>query len=818
MQPRYSILYYKNVLTGPLRQEISSFLHAGIKVIWFGKETEVNALKLEYEKFAKKLFLLTYSMDSLSASPTEPATIIDGDFNQYTRNLLDYLERKVPAFNAAQYRVEHCLPEKNIVVKASAGTGKTTVMIDRIMYLMHMVPDLNMADIYMITFTNDATNQMNERLQEKLLDKYTLTHNQRYLAWLEQQSQMHISTIDSLAYDLFRKFGMGAGYGRDLSIKQFEKERKDLLKDILSDELNDKKTIKSQVGQNYSATIAVMDMFYRKFIREGYTADEIIAKDWGEMPQDPATAGFESVFKQVIARFVKEYGQLKLDENAIALNDLFFDFGHLLLDGRIDCRGLNMRYLFVDEFQDTDATQIKTFAKLARSIGAPIFVVGDTKQSIYAFKGATDAAFDIFDECMEGNLVYYELVNNYRTSKELMTQVERYFFAWNKMGLIDYKVGVRPFNTSKGVLRIKSFRSKADQNDVDMAAIENALDDLELRVRKGIVKDDSKAKVAVIVRGNARAMELSNRCKERGLNVVLDSDRPFFLSEAVRDFYTMISSYVFSEEPVYKFNYLLTPYASVESAVSIAELDKYRNDSDTMELRLKEYLSQTAWEVYNTEFRISPVLAVIKKMINETKVIENYIAIDKVHMYGDEWNEIKKKRQAHIDAKVYQANLNKLLDIIQQRLDGNSATLYDLYSYLTYMIATDRDTKEPAVDQIDDYNCVYIMTVHKSKGLEFDTVVLPAMNTHLDRDAITEIIVGKDRVGWNIRKDNKNLMTSSNYELELAEEKKRYTREQVRLMYVAMTRAINNMTMVVNEYTNYQSWSTLIREVGYNEQ
>ncbi len=57
------------------------------------------------------------------------------------------------------------------MVKASAGTGKTTVMIDRILYLMHMVPDLDMSEIFMITFTNEATNQMNDRLQGDTSEK-----------------------------------------------------------------------------------------------------------------------------------------------------------------------------------------------------------------------------------------------------------------------------------------------------------------------------------------------------------------------------------------------------------------------------------------------------------------------------------------------------------------------------------------------------------------------------------------------------------------------------------------------------------------------
>ena len=69
-------------------------------------------------------------------------------------------------------------------------------------------------------------NQMNDRLQKMLLKKYALTKNQRYLAWLEQKSQMHISTIDSLAYDLFKQFETDVGFGRDLSIKNLERDRK----------------------------------------------------------------------------------------------------------------------------------------------------------------------------------------------------------------------------------------------------------------------------------------------------------------------------------------------------------------------------------------------------------------------------------------------------------------------------------------------------------------------------------------------------------------------------------------------------------------
>ena len=425
MEPQYSILYFKEELTRH-HDKIQSYLLDGIKVFWFGKTHDCDVLRKEFPGFVKEFFLQTYDISGIEGVNSLPSSrVIDGvGLDDTYETLFNWFEKNIYAFNTAQFRVEHCNESSNIVVKASAGTGKTTVMIDRILYLMHMVPDLNMSEIYMITFTNEATNQMNDKLQEKLLSKYSLTKNKKYLSWLEQQSQMHISTIDSLAYDLFRRFGTGVGFGRDLEIQPMEKDRKDLIKDILSDCLNERKSIMTQIGMTYSEASRLIDDYWRELTRKGYTINEILRKDWGNTDQEPVVANFQKTLCSVLMQFEERYGQLKLNANAISINDLFFDFGHYLLDKRLDCNGLDMRYLFVDEFQDTDATQIRTFASLAQTIGARMFVVGDVKQSIYAFKGATDEAFDILESEMKGNLRYYSLRNNYRTCSNIMKVME----------------------------------------------------------------------------------------------------------------------------------------------------------------------------------------------------------------------------------------------------------------------------------------------------------------------------------------------------------------------------------------------------------
>lgn len=302
--------------------------------------------------------------------------------------------------------------------------------------------------------------------------------------------------------------------------------------------------------------------------------------------------------------------------------------------------------------------------------------------------------------------------------------------------------------------------------------------------------------------------------------VVLNSDRPFFLSQAVRDFYALISSYIFVEQPIYTYNYLMTPYANYDGVISVSEMEQRMKNGagNGMEVSeyLSEFLSQTKWHEYQREFRLRPVVAVIKEIVEKSKVIERFIAMDKVRMYGDAWTEAKKNRQALIDAKSYQKNLDKLMEMIQQRMDGDFTTLYDLYVYLTLMIATNREEMEPDVEMENDYDytSVYIMTVHKSKGLEFDTVIMPAMNHSLVPSERTTILAGKDKAAWTYEPGKSNQMKSQWYEELHREMIEKGVAEETRMLYVAMTRAVNRLILLVNDWSTYESWSSLIRKVG----
>lgn len=814
MGPNYSILYYREELEQQLSQ-IDVYLKNGIKVFWFGTPEEKNILIERYEPFVTEFFLQVFQVpEGEEAKSFGTVRIYDGQgVEESYAGLFHWMEEAIPAFNVAQYRVEHCPINENIMVKASAGTGKTTVMVDRIMYLLHMKPDLDMSEIYMVTFTNEATNQMNERLQAMMQKKYFLTKNKKYLVWLEQQEQMHISTIDSLAYDLLREYGVDAGFGRELRILTMDKERKDIFKDLLSDCLSEDMSIVKQIGMTYTEASRLLDQYWKDFTRKGYTVSEILEMDWGKLENMPMEEHLQNTFRNVWRKFDEKYRKLKLEKNATSVQDLFFDFGHYLLDGIISYHNLSVKFLFVDEFQDTDITQIRTFADLVEETGAKLFVVGDAKQSIYSFKGATDQGFDMIQRLL-GNIKCFSLRNNYRTCGNLMKIMEQYFLAWSKEGLLSYDETVRPFNTNKGsvIMEFVEDRNSRDRQTIDL--IDEALNELELEIRSGQKKQTDKSKVAVLVRGNARAAKLAQLCRQHGKTVVLNSDRPFFLSQAVRDFYAMISSYVFEEKPVYMYNYLMTPYASYEGTLSIQEMDMEKEDPEKIKHYLMDFVKQTQWYTYQREFRTRSILAVLKEMIADERVIQNYIAMDKARLTGTEWNEIKRNKQALIDAKIYQQNLEKLLEMLQQQSQSDFMTIYDLYEYLTFMIATNREEMEPDLETVNDYTSVYIMTVHKSKGLEYDTVIMPVMNGSIEPREQTSFLTDQGKAAWFYEKKRSIKMSSPYYDELWQEVREKGVREETRMLYVAMTRAVNKLVLLVDSYGTYESWSSLIRKVG----
>ncbi len=824
MEPKYSILLC-NQSMDEYQNKVNNWLHKGIKVIWFGSASDVNSLKEEFLPFAKAFMLLAYE-----TSIQEQKVIIDGDDpNGFVEKVL---QKECPLFNSTQYLVEHCNENKHIIVQASAGTGKTTVMIDRILYLLHTQPDLHLYEMFMITFTNDAADQMNKRLQDVLMRRYNLTGEKRYLRWVEEQSQMNISTIHSFAYYMLKEYGIGESFTKNLSIRSFQYERKELIKDVIDDTIDTSTNVRNQLGVPFYRANSMVNEFWNGFSKLGISHREVGRMDWGK-PIDEASAPFQRVMTGILKRLDEEYFDIKRKNEAVAIDDIMRDLQEVLQSEVLPKPDITMKYLFIDEFQDSDLSQIMVACLTIKLLNPWLFVVGDVKQSIYRFRGATDQAFFVLKRDMKEMKINipaeFALINNYRTSANVLERMDDYFSVWGRMGQLQYDKPVIPFNKEPGSIRMLRGATK-ENADAQIARIASKeLDSLIKRVEESENEPNEKTRVVMLTRTNNELNQLSGILRRNKIPAVIRRDGSFYASEAVRDFYIMVSSFLFSNEPKYIFNFLLTPYAGEIDPMNINDMEWLHGDYGNLVAYLDRYLDQTNWKKYHKALRLRPVLAVLKDILDSESIVDNFIMNSKARMRAEGWEENRCNAATFANAMQYHANLEKLMEILQRNLGGDKVSIYDVYKFLKLNVATNRSEGEAEVVTNDEqarnlYKSLLCMTVHKSKGLEFDTVIVPYTNRSFPTWEKTEIIidpVGR-RVGWNYtgdgEKKNKRqkypAMRNSLYK-ELKEiDAESAQKEETRILYVAMTRAIHNLICIVPNPKNERTWAYLIENVG----
>lgn len=823
MNPKYSVLLC-NQQYSEYKEKISKWLAKGIKVIWFGQdENVVDELKTTFKKYAKVFLLQAFVIEF-----TDQACILDGE--NATDFVISKLETGCPLFNSAQYLVEHCKADEHIEVQASAGTGKTTVMIDRILYLMHTQPDLHLPEIYMVTFTNDATNQMNKRLQDALVTRYELTRDEKYLRWLEEQSQMNISTIHSFAYQMLREYGIGESFTKNLSIRSFQYEKKEIIKDMVDGKIDDSKSIRGQLGVPFYRANGILNQFWGRFLQLGVSHEDMLKMDWGE-PADDESKSFHKVITETIPKLDDKYFAVKRKNDGVGLDDIMRDLQEVLTSEYLPKPDISMKYLFIDEFQDSDLSQIKVACYFVKLLGAVLFVVGDVKQSIYRFRGANDQSFEILHQYLSEmkikKPVVFELINNYRTSAEVLDKMDRYFKIWGKEGYLQYEKSVIPFNHRSGICQMQYFSGKADSQEYEakVAAIASErLNDLIERVKEENIEPTEKTRVVLLARTHREVARCARIMRRNKIPASVREDGSFYASEAVRDFYILVSSFMFPDEPKYIFDFLLTPYAGDIDPMNVNDMEMLHGDYENLVDYLDHFLNQTNWKKYHKEMRLKPVLSVFKEILDDVSVIDNYIMNRKAILKEQDWPEARCVAQTFTDARQYQANLEKLMEIIQRNFGGEKVSIYDVYNFLKLNVATNRSESEAEVQSVDDYTSVLIMTAHKAKGLEFDSIFIPFTNRAFVTFETTEVIVDPltRKVAWKYTGDKEKTskrykyaeMQSSYYQDMKEKDKLAVIQEEVRILYVAMTRAINNFICVIPQEAYDNSWAGMIKEVG----
>ena len=240
------------------------------------------------------------------------------------------------------------LVDSPLLVLAGAGSGKTRVITEKIAYLIKQ--GLPAKHITAVTFTNKAAREMQSRVA-KLLDK-------------QQTRGLRVSTFHALGLDIIRKEHLTLGYKAGLTLYD-EEDRLKLLKNLIA---HSKRDYDADNVERYASQIGQWKNAF------------VTAK------QAESTVNAE---QQLISQLYADYNRSLKAYNAVDFDDLIL-LPVLLFQEQpsvLEKWQNSIRYLLVDEYQDTNLTQYQLVKLLAGNLGK-FTVVGDDDQSIYAWRGA----------------------------------------------------------------------------------------------------------------------------------------------------------------------------------------------------------------------------------------------------------------------------------------------------------------------------------------------------------------------------------------------------------------------------------------------
>ncbi|WP_154453131.1 ATP-dependent helicase [Helicobacter pylori] len=273
--------------------------------------------------------------------------------------------------NPEQLKAAKALKGYNLVI-ASAGTGKTSTIVGRILYLLDN--GIKPEEILLLTFTNKASNEMIARVA-----KYS-----------KLSSKIEAGTFHAVAYRYLKE------HYPNLSLKQ-PKELKKLLESIVDTKNaltdDDKKPYTSQ------HLYALYSLYTNALKQEDFSA-------WLSS-KNPEHTPYAAFYENIL----DEFENTKKKHNYIDYNDLLLLFKQAMLE-----RPSPYKEVLCDEFQDTNPLQ----ESILDAINPPsLFCVGDYDQSIYAFNGADISIISNFTQKYKNTQVF-TLTKNYRSSKEIL--------------------------------------------------------------------------------------------------------------------------------------------------------------------------------------------------------------------------------------------------------------------------------------------------------------------------------------------------------------------------------------------------------------
>ncbi len=745
--------------------------------------------------------------------------------------------------------------DDRILVSASAGSGKTTVMIERILRLIGDGVKLN--NMLVCTFTKASAADMRAKL-------YAEMSKRGFKNELKELSRADISTIDSFCQRLVCKYFYVIGIDPQFEVLD-DGESMALKGEAVEKAIAESQTIdedfarlceilrtKRRNGKIKEALTAIMDFrsinpdsvpsykydsgetedkvknylaFYKDKVRKAIeglfeviderelyaeliTALEsgvgtykrrklknpdvkpcvdylkAIVKDYRETVDEAEKLMPQSLSRNYINALLnaanRAYERYKAEKTRRSAVD-FADLENMALEILRSDMGAEIRkkytYVFVDEYQDINPLQETILSKV--SDGNKLFMVGDLKQSIYAFRGCAPQIFkqkyDMYGGGEGGKLI--KLDTNYRSAKKIISFVNDVFgnIMTDEFGGVEYRLNpMSAFKEEDGYVKLHVITGKEISPNVSGVYSVRAENDASLS------KKEAEANLIAF-----RIKELLSSSELVSLSDIAILTRSMgTLEDLVIEKLRQINIPVSLKENAY---YRTHPVSG--QLISFLRLIDNRLDDKAMALSMLSALGGFG-ENELADIRLNGEGSFYECVLNSP---------------NEKVGDFIRKLDRYYELSLIK-NVDELADIIVSecgyfnyafKLGNDAAEVLDKFleflggcPYKSVLSSTLKyiDEHDPYAELSGNENSVKLMTIHKSKGLEFKYVFLIGLGESFNlKDLSKSIYVGSE-ICMDVYDDHTAFCSDLKF-IKRTVERKKLLEEELRIFYVALTRA-----------------------------
>ena len=568
--------------------------------------------------------------------------------------------------------------EGPVLVLAGAGSGKTTVLVNRIAYMIsekHIRP----WNILAITFTNKAAREMKDRIERLLGDT---------------AKDMWIGTFHSVCVRILRSCIDLLGYSRDFVIYDTA-DTKTVMKECLRE----------------------LDIDEKSFPVRNVLS--IISNAKNDL-MDAAT--FENVYKSdyrmsIIAKIYYRYQTKLRKNNAVDFDDIILNTVKILSENPdvLSKYQDKFQYILVDEYQDTNNSQYLLINLLAQA-NRNLCVVGDDDQSIYKFRGANIGNILNFEDDYS-DVQKITLDQNYRSTQNILD-------AANSV-----------ISNNKGRMGKSLWTSNGDGNKVFVYTGTNEYDEaryIARQIKKHFDEQGSFSDCAILYRTNAQSRVIEEMLMRESVPYKVLSGLRFYDRKEIKDIIAYLRVVYNPNDDVSLARIINEPKRKIGNAT----LEKARNIAREKETSLYDVISH-ADDYPEFKTAIKKLLGfseIIKSLIKlkDTVTIEDLTG----RILNDTGYMPALVMEDTTESKTRIENLGEFISVITE-FEKNEETGNTLGEFLENIsLVSDID----GYDENED--SAVLMTIHSAKGLEFPIVFLSGLEEGAHVFFSNSILVG----------------------------------------------------------------------------